>query len=167
MKIYTLSRTQFIARPLDEVFDFFSRPENLARITPPSMGFAIMTPGPIEMRAGTLIDYRVRTLGVPVRWTTLITDYSPPHRFVDVQLRGAYSFWHHTHTFEGVDGGTEIVDEVRYALPFGAVGRLVHALLVRRQLDMIFAFRKRTIDGILEDGGRGAFGPVRPAGPVC
>jgi ligand-binding SRPBCC domain-containing protein len=98
------------------------------------------------MQSGTLIDYTVRATGFPVRWTTLITDYEPPYRFVDVQLKGPYSFWHHTHTFEAVDGGTMIKDTVRYVLPFGILGRAVHRLLVRRQLRKIFEYRQEFVD---------------------
>ncbi len=152
MKIYTLKREQLVNRPLDEVFNFFSRPENLARITPPSMGFEIITPGPVKMRPGTLIDYTVRTLGIPVRWTTLITEYAPPHKFVDVQLRGPYSFWHHTHTFKQADQVTLITDEVRYSLPFGLLGRMAHGLFVRRQLDAIFAYRENVIKEVFDAG---------------
>jgi ligand-binding SRPBCC domain-containing protein len=152
VKIYTLRKEQFITRPLKDVFEFFSRPENLERITPPKMGFNIITPRPIEMRPGALIDYTVRTLGIPVRWTTLITDYDPPHRFIDVQLRGPYSFWHHTHIFEAVDGGTRIVDEVRYVLPFGPIGRLAHTLIVKRELEKIFAYRAQVIESVFSAG---------------
>lgn len=152
MKTYTLHREQFVGRPLEEVFAFFSRPENLARITPASMGFEIITPSPIEMRAGALIDYTVKTWGIPVRWTTLIAEFVPPLRFVDVQLKGPYSFWHHTHRFEAVAEGTRITDEVRYALPFGPIGRLAHALIVKRQLERIFRHREVVIEHLFGAG---------------
>ena len=155
MKIYTLRKEQFIARPLEEVFAFFSQPENLERITPKKLGFNIITPKPIEMRAGALIDYTVRTLGVPLRWTTLIAEYDPPRKFVDAQLRGPYSFWHHTHRFEAVEGGTLIMDEVRYGLPFGPLGRLAHALVVRRELEKIFGYRERVIGEIFGEKASG------------
>lgn len=145
MQPYLLEREQFIPRPLDEVFAFFARPENLERITPPSVQFRILTPSPIAMRAGAVFDYVIRLRGLPMRWTTLISDYEPPHRFVDVQLRGPYSFWHHTHTFEAVPGGTRIVDEVRYLLPFGPLGSLVHGLFVRRDIHGIFRYRQQII----------------------
>jgi len=152
VKVHRLYLEQTVDRPLDEVFGFFARPENLARITPPSMSFVILTPSPIEMKAGALIDYTVRTLGFPIRWTTLITAYEPPHRFVDVQLRGPYSFWHHSHTFETVGDCTRIVDEVRYALPFGPLGVIAHALFVRRQLSRIFEFRAGVIETLVASG---------------
>ncbi len=166
MKLHRLYREQTIARPLDDVFEFFSRPENLARITPPSMGFEILTPSPIDMRAGALIDYTVRAFGVPVRWTSSIAAFDPPNRFVDLQLRGPYSFWHHTHTFKAVDGGTRISDEVRYALPFGPLARLVHMLFVKRQLERIFDFREAAVERLLTvppHHRRGQSGQDQPA----
>lgn len=145
MEPYVLKREQFIPKPLDEVFDFFSKPDNLERITPPHLSFRIITPPPVTMREGALFDYVIRLRGLPMRWTTLITDFDPPHRFVDVQLRGPYSFWHHTHTFEAVEGGTRIGDEVRYLLPFGPLGTLVHGIFVRRDVEQIFAYRQQVI----------------------
>jgi len=158
MKIYTLKRRQTFELPRREVFEFFEKPENLERITPDSVGFNILTPRPIKMKAGTVLDYTIRVLGLPVRWTTLICEYEPPGRFADVALRGPYSFWHHTHTFEEDGGVTVMTDEVRYALPFGPIGRLVHSLWVRRQLDYIFDFRARVIDDLLSKspGGKPA-----------
>lgn len=145
MKIYTLRREQLIRTPRAELFAFFERPENLAQITPASLGFRILTPPPIPMHAGSVIDYTVKLLGLPVRWTTVIAAYEPPHLFVDVSLRGPYSFWHHTHTFDEVPDGVLITDEVRYALPFGFLGRLIHSLWVRHELKRVFDHRERVI----------------------
>jgi len=145
MKVHLLEAEQTVAAPLDEVFPFFATPENLERITPPSLGMHILTPSPVEMRLGALFDYTVTTRGLPMRWTTLITAYDPPHKFIDVQLKGPYAYWHHTHTFEAVDGGTRIRDEVRYIVPFGPLGALVHKLFIRRDLEKIFDFRKTFI----------------------
>lgn len=100
------------------------------------------------MRVGTLIDYTVKPMIFPIRWRTLITDYDPPRRFVDEQLKGPYSFWHHTHTFEEKDGGTLITDDVRYVIPFGIIGRMAHFLFVKRQLKKIFDFREKVISEI-------------------
>ena len=105
MKIYELNITQRIDAPLEKVFDFFSKPENLAEITPSKLGFNILPPSPIVMEKGTLIDYTIKLFGIPIRWRTLITSYNPPKKFVDEQLKGPYSFWHHTHTFESIDQG--------------------------------------------------------------
>ncbi len=144
MKLHTLSREQVVSRPLDEVFGFFSQPENLARLTPPSLGFQILTPGPLAVSEGALIDYVVRPLGFPMRWRTMITTYDPPHRFIDEQLVGPYSFWHHTHTFVETPEGTAVGDRVVYGLPLEPLGRPAHPL-VRNQLDKIFAYRGRII----------------------
>jgi ligand-binding SRPBCC domain-containing protein len=156
MTTYELYREQWVPRPLEEVFEFFSRPENLAKITPASLGFEIITPQPIAMHAGALIDYTVRPFGIPIHWTTLIADYEPPHRFVDVQLKGPYAFWHHTHTFESARGGTRLTDRVRYALPFGPLGRIANSLAVKRQLRGIFDHRERVIaeqfSGVRQNG---------------
>ncbi len=145
MKIYELHCEQTINRPLREVFAFFERPENLATITPPQLGFRIVTPTPIEMRQGALIDYTISVAGFRILWRTLISDYDPPNRFVDEQLKGPYRLWHHTHTFQAVDAGTRLTDHVRYALPFGPLGQLAHSLKVKRDLEKIFAYRSRFI----------------------
>ncbi len=150
MRMHTLKREQRVARPLDEVFAYFARPENLERVTPPWMRMQFLTPSPIPMHAGSAIDYVVRVHGVPMRWTTLITEYDPPHRFVDVQLRGPYSLWHHTHTFEKAGDDTIVRDAVRYAMPFGPLGEVVHALLVKRDIEAIFAYRVQAINGAFE-----------------
>lgn len=145
MHVHVLQREQRVPQPLENVFPFFARPENLERITPPMLGMRVLTPSPIEMRVGALIDYAIKMRGLPMRWTTYIRAYDPPHRFVDVQLRGPYSFWHHTHTFREENGETVLGDEVRYMLPFGPFGELAHGLLVKRDLDRIFAYRQEVI----------------------
>jgi ligand-binding SRPBCC domain-containing protein len=150
MKIHTLKRRQIIEKPLIEVFHFFEQPENLERITPQSVDFIILTPRPIKMNKGTVLDYKIRLLGIPVRWTTLISEYDPPHRFSDVAIRGPYSFWFHKHTFEEEKGGTVMTDEVRYSLPLGFMGEIAHFLWVRRQLDYIFDYRAKIIGNLLE-----------------
>jgi len=102
------------------VFPFFAEARNLETLTPPWLKFEVLTPAPIVMRPGTLIDYRIRVHGLPIRWRTEITAWDPPHRFVDVQLHGPYTLWHHTHTFEERDGGTLCLDHVRYCRARGA-----------------------------------------------
>ncbi len=146
MKLYTLHRRQVVRRPLSEVFPFFAQPENLSLLTPRSLGFQMLTPSPVVMKQGTVIDYTIRVGGIPMRWTTLITEYDPPYRFVDVQIKGPYSYWHHAHTFAETDDGTLITDDVRYALPLGVVGRVVHALAVQRRLEHILSHRREIID---------------------
>ena len=102
---YTLSKEQWLPRPLDEVFPFFSEARNLEELTPPWLKFEVLTPAPIVMRPGALIDYRIKIHGLPIRWRTEIVEWDPPHRFIDVQLNGPYKLWHHTHTFTERDGG--------------------------------------------------------------
>ncbi len=145
MKGHLLQRSQLIPRPRHEVFAFFADAHNLERITPPSLRFRILTPGPIPMRAGTLIDYRLSLFGVPFGWRTLIEAFEPGVRFVDTQLAGPYRRWHHTHLFEDAPGGTLMHDRVEYELPLGPLGDLAHALLVRRQLHAIFDHRREVI----------------------
>lgn len=135
--------------PLGEVFQFFEDPRNLARITPPELGFVVRTSGRIEMRQGATIDYTIRWLGLPVRWRTLISEYQPPECFVDEQTRGPYKLWRHSHHFKEVNGTSVISDRVEYELPMGILGRWAHALLVGRQLRGIFAYRQRAIAQIL------------------
>lgn len=143
---YSLSETLFIRRPVHQVFKFFSRPENLALITPPNLGFTIRTPDPIEMSVGLQIQYSIRLAGLRTGWTSVITEFDAPHRFVDEQLRGPYRLWRHRHTFEAVEGGTLVRDEVEYALPLGWLGRLAHPVFVRSQLRKIFAYRRAVVD---------------------
>jgi ligand-binding SRPBCC domain-containing protein len=144
--IHVLERRQRVELPLAEAFEFYGDAFNLEEITPPFLGFRVTTPAPIEMGAGTLIEYRLRLHGVPVRWRTRIETWEPPHRFVDVQLSGPYALWHHTHTFEpdGPDA-VWIGDRVRYAIPFGPLGELAHTLLVRRDVESIFDYRREAV----------------------
>jgi ligand-binding SRPBCC domain-containing protein len=130
--------------PLEEVFQFFGNAENLERITPTELGFHILTPTPIEMKPGTLIDYRLRLFGFPFTWRTLISAWEPPYKFVDEQLKGPYKKWVHTHTFEEVDGQTIIRDHVDYELPLAPLGN-IGLPLVKYQVGRIFAFREEAI----------------------
>ena len=133
---------QFVPKPLEEVFSFFSRAENLQRLTPPWLHFRILSVDPQPVRKGTLIRYSLRWRIFPVRWLTEILEWDPPDRFVDVQLKGPYKLWHHQHRFIAEAGGTRIIDEVQYALPFGVVGRIAHALKVKQDVATIFAYRE-------------------------
>ena len=156
MTIHTLERKQQLPMKPREVFPFFESPGNLARITPPWLNFRILTPGPIEMKVGTVIDYTIRWMGIRVRWKTLITSHEPPWKFVDEQIKGPYSLWHHTHQFLEIPSGTEMTDRVRYVLPGGLIGDVAHALVVRRQLNGIFDYRAEAISKLI--GGSPASG---------
>lgn len=137
-----LRRETVVPRGPDEVFAFFSDAGNLDLLTPPWLGFRILTPTPIEMHAGTLIDYRLRVRGIPIRWRTEITAWEPPSRFVDVQVRGPYRWWHHEHRFEACEGGTRVIDEVEYLAP---LHWLSEPLLVRRDVRRIFDYRSQQL----------------------
>jgi ligand-binding SRPBCC domain-containing protein len=148
MAIHVLQREQLLPRAPQALFPFFGDALNLEAITPPWLGFRVVTPEPIEMAVGRLIEYRLRLHGVPIRWRTTIAVWDPPHRFVDVQLSGPYRMWHHTHDFAPApdgSGGTLMRDTVRYALPLGPLGELAHRALVKRDLERIFDFRQSAV----------------------
>jgi len=152
-----LEREQFFPEPVEQVFAPFADTGNLQAITPPWLHFRIISKLPIEMKAGAIIEYRLRFHGVPVRWRTMIESWDPPYRFTDVQQRGPFALWHHTHTFERVEGGTLAGDRVRYRVPFGPFGEVAHALFVGRDLDRIFDFRRGAVLNLVmsQDGGEG------------
>lgn len=143
--MYVLERTQFVPRPRAAVFPFFADAANLEKLTPPFLGFTILTPPPIAMHAGTRIEYRIKLNGIPMKWRTLIEAYEPGDMFIDRQEKGPYKLWRHTHTFKDVPGGTELGDRVEYQLPFGPLGTIAHALFVKRQLRTIFDYRAQVM----------------------
>lgn len=143
--MHQLQRNQWFARPLAEVFAFFSDVRHLNQITPPWLHFCILTPEPIVMRAGTILDFRLRLHGVPIRWRSAITVWEPNRQFVDEQRRGPYRFWRHRHRFEERDGGTWMEDLVDYELPGGICAPLLHRWLVRPDLEAIFDFRRHAM----------------------
>jgi ligand-binding SRPBCC domain-containing protein len=140
---HTLRREQRLEGTPEEVFPFFADAGNLEAITPPWLAFHVVTPKPIELRAGALIEYRLTLHRLPIRWLTRIEEWEPGVRFVDAQLHGPYALWHHTHEFER-DGEhhTLMRDTVRYALPLGPFGEIAHRLVVARDLERIFDFRR-------------------------
>ena len=145
MTTHRLIARQLVPAPIERVFAFFAKPENLGRLTPPSMDLELRTTDP-EMRAGLELEYRLRPLlGIPVDWRTRIDAYDPPFGFRDIQLRGPYAHWEHHHTFESVAGGTLMTDEVEYLVPFGWVGDLVNRFVVRGELGQIFRHRAESI----------------------
>jgi len=140
--MYKIEREQFLPIPLQEAWDFFSSPSNLAKITPTSLGFVVHGKVPERMYPGLFIQYTVSPLlGIPMRWVTEITHVREGEYFVDEQRVGPYSIWHHEHFFTAVDGGVLMRDVVHYKVPLGILGQLVHPLIVRPKLEQIFNFR--------------------------
>lgn len=148
---YELERVQCIPRPLAEVFPFFADAHNLERITPPFLRFKVLTPPPIELRTGALLDYQIRLFGVPMRWRTIIDEFTPGVRFIDRQLKGPYRLWIHTHSFHETSEGTVMIDHVRYQLPYGPLGAIARRLFVNRTLERIFDHRYETIRKIFSE----------------
>jgi ligand-binding SRPBCC domain-containing protein len=148
--VHLLERRQRVELPVEEAFDFYGDARNLERITPPWLDFRVVTPEPIQMGPGTLLDYRLKLHRVPVKWRTRIESWEPPDRFLDAQLNGPYALWEHTHTFEP-DGPTAtfIGDRIRYSIPLGPLGELARVLIVRRDLERIFDFRRDAVAELL------------------
>ncbi len=147
--VHRLERRQRLDRSPEEVFSFFAKAHNLEQITPPWLRFEVRGTEPAGMGEGTLIHYRLRLHGVPLRWTSRIEEWDPGRTFVDRQLRGPYQMWHHRHTFAADGDGTLVGDEVHYALPLGPLGDLAHALFVKRDLERIFDYRHAAVLGLL------------------
>ena len=145
-----LERTQIIEHPLTEVFEFFADAGNLERITPPELNFKIITPQPIDIKKGALIDYQLKLRGIPITWKTEITLWNPPHSFVDTALKSPYKQWIHLHTFEQrANGETIMKDIVRYRLPLEPLGDLAH-WYVKKELKYIFDYRYKVIEEIFK-----------------
>jgi ligand-binding SRPBCC domain-containing protein len=143
--VHVLELDQVLPGERDEVFSFYADAFNLEAITPPWLGFRVVTPGPIEMQPGAMIEYRLKLHGIPVRWLTEIEIWEPGRRFVDTQVRGPYRLWRHTHSFEDDPGGTRVRDSVSYEIPLGPLGELADRLMVRRDLARIFDYRRRAV----------------------
>ena len=140
------STDKWLSVPLETTFEFFSDARNLEEITPPFLKFRIVTPAPIEMEPGALIDYQLKLRGIPLRWRTEIVDWDPPRGFTDVQLRGPYRKWVHRHDFKEENGGTLVSDTVHYRVPGGS---LADRMFVRKDLIRIFAYRHTKIEVLL------------------
>ena len=153
MREFEFTSSVRLARPLSEVFPFFSDARNLEALTPPWLRFEVLTPRSIEMKPGALIDYRLKVRGIPMSWRSEITVWEPPYRFVDEQRNGPYSLWIHEHRFREEDGETICEDKIRYAVPGGA---LVNALFVKRDVEKIFAFRRAAMLRLFGEGGPAA-----------
>lgn len=146
MADHILESRLWLPRPRAEVFQFFADPASLAAVTPRWLGFRLLSSSSVPLEAGAVFDCRIRWLGVPIRWRTLIREYDPPYRFVDVQVLGPYARWEHRHLFREERGGTWVEDRITYRLPLGAVGRLLHSACVARQLRAIFDYRRRRLE---------------------
>ena len=149
MKDHILEKTTFINQPLDKVFDFFSKAENLNKITPPELSFKIITPLPIKMQKGTLIDYKIKVEGIPMLWRTEISDWNPPYYFIDSQLKGPYVKWVHEHHFESVDNGTKMTDKVTFRSPGWIFEPIIHYLIVKNKVEKIFEYREKILKDIV------------------
>lgn len=156
---YALERTQVVAATIEEAFAFFADARNLERITPPWLRFRIVEAPDLE--AGATLRYRLTLFGIPIRWRTEIIEWSPPRGFVDVQRRGPFLLWEHTHRLRPVRAGTEIYDHVRYGLFFGVLGAVVRSLFVRDWVEGIFDYRAERVPELLS--GAPAAPPRRTA----
>jgi ligand-binding SRPBCC domain-containing protein len=142
-----LERSHRVGVTVTQAFDFYGDALNLEPMTPPWLHFEVLTPGPIVLGAGALLDYRLRLHGVPIRWQTRIETWEPPTRFVDTQVTGPYKLWEHTHLFEDEGEGAAVIrDRVRYEIPLGRLGGVADWLFVRRDLRRIFDFRAAAVD---------------------
>jgi ligand-binding SRPBCC domain-containing protein len=151
MKPHSIVTRTIIKRPLEEVFNFFSKAENLNLLTPPELQFKILTPLPIKMQAGTLIDYKIKLNGIPFNWKTEICAWKVNDSFVDQQIKGPYRIWHHTHSFRAVEGGTEMTDEVKYLSPGWILEPLIQNFFIKKKVEGIFVYRNSKLKEIFPD----------------
>jgi ligand-binding SRPBCC domain-containing protein len=141
-KVYSLQKIQFIPEKIEKVWDFFSSPKNLKNITPPHLGFNILSDNEDKMYAGQIVEYTVKPLlGIPLYWMTEITHVEPMKYFIDEQRFGPYSFWRHQHHFKEINNGVEMTDIVHYKIPFWFIGDIANSLIVKSQLEKIFDYR--------------------------
>ena len=152
MRVRTLVTELWLPRPIDELFAFFSDARNLEVLTPPWLHFRILTTHPIDLRLGTLLEYRIRWRWIPLFWRTEIAAWEPPHCFIDRQRKGPYSQWIHEHTFESRDGGTLMRDRVDYAVPGWILEPILERFVVRPDIERIFAYRKAKMQELFPVG---------------
>lgn len=148
MKLHKIRTSMHLPKKTEDVFSFFCDAVNLQRITPAELDFCILTPLPIDIGLGTIVDYQLRLFRIPFKWQSEITIWNPPHQFVDVQVHGPYKLWEHTHLFFEDDDGTVIEDDVVYRLPFWPFGEIAYPL-IHTQLKRIFGYRQQTIRQLL------------------
>ncbi|HEV1997000.1 MAG TPA: SRPBCC family protein [Candidatus Dormibacteraeota bacterium] len=161
MAFHVFEREQVLDLPQRDVFRFFSDAGNLRLITPAALAFKFEEPPPDQLEVGSEIRYRIKVAGIPVRWTTRIREWDPPHRFADLQARGPYAYWLHTHTFSEIDGGRTLMrDRVIYRVPFGPVGEVARRVFVEPQLKLIFDYRENAFGPAI----RGEAPPQLPLG---
>ena len=148
MKTYQLHREQFLQISIIDAWDFFSSPSNLSKITPEGMSFEIITKlSDKAIYTGMKIEYKVRPIfNIPLKWVTEIRNVNEPYNFTDIQTKGPYLLWSHTHTFVTVPGGVKMTDDVKYALPLGVLGQIAHSVLVKKRLEDIFNFREKKLN---------------------
>ena len=159
MQVYYYKTEQLLPTDMNTAWDFFSSAKNLARITPPELDFNILTQlDNKDIYQGMLIDYTVRPLfGIPLRWQTEIWKIKKPEMFTDKQLKGPYKIWEHTHHFVQKEKGVLMKDEVKYVLPFGLIGTMVHSLIVRKKIERIFNYRKEVLNKIFNENGNDSY----------
>jgi ligand-binding SRPBCC domain-containing protein len=150
MSSHILIRNTNINEKIENVFDFFSKAENLNKITPPVLGFKIITPLPVEMKKGSIIDYKIKLNGIPFRWRTEITKWDPPYLFEDTQIKGPYKMWIHEHRFEEKNGVTFMTDTVNYLSPGGIFEFIPHKLIVKKKVEFIFDYREKIFDELFK-----------------
>ena len=150
MSIHILKSTTIINQPLTKVFDFFSKAENLDKLTPTYLKFRIVTPLPIDMKPGALITYQLKLYGIPFSWTTKITKWEPPYLFEDSQLKGPYKTWIHEHRFEEIDGKVHMYDYLQYESPGWFLEPLINAMFVKANVHKIFEYREKALKAIFK-----------------
>ena len=147
LNMHVFQKSILVPADLNDVFHFFNTPKNLSKLMPAYFNFQLLTPDPIVMKESAVFDYKLRLLGVPMRWSSMIVDYEKPHRFVDIQLKGPHSYWHHEHRFESVDGGTLITDTIHYEFPL--FSSLANLLIGKPMNEILFRHRESKINELL------------------